>query len=125
MLKFNVPVKTGIKMIRQISAVTIFLLLAIVETSAQSLSGRVTGAVAGVTGSVGSSAGSSSGSSTVSGVTSPFGPGRFEYGKGANVGGELPGGMGVRMGDKTVVIKGAVGVGDDRGSFKAGAGIPF
>jgi hypothetical protein len=114
-------------MIRHISAVTSLLLLAVVETSAQSVSSRVTGAVGGVTGaaSVGVSAGASGGSSTVTGATNPFGPGSFDYGNGSNVGGELPGGMGVRMGDKTVVIRGAVGVGDDRGAFKAGAGIPF
>ena len=37
----------------------------------------------------------------------------------------LPGGVSVKMGDKVISLRGAVGVGDDRGQFKAGAGIPF
>jgi hypothetical protein len=31
----------------------------------------------------------------------------------------------VKMGDKVITFRGAVGVGDDRANFRAGAGIPF
>ena len=91
------------------------------HASAQSVSSRVSGTLGGVTGSAAGGAAASAGSA-YGAVANPAG-GAFDYG--SNVGGELPGGMGVRMGDKTVTIKGAVGVGSDSSAFKAGAGIPF
>jgi hypothetical protein len=39
------------------------------------------------------------------------------------LGGELPGGVKVKLGDK--VLRGNVGVGDNGGNFKAGVGLPF
>jgi len=39
--------------------------------------------------------------------------------------GEVPGGLGVNVGDKVIKFRGAAGVGDDRNDFKAGVGIPF
>jgi hypothetical protein len=39
--------------------------------------------------------------------------------------GEVPGGLGVKLGDKVIKLRGAAGDGDDRSNFKAGVGIPF
>ncbi|MBX9711134.1 MAG: hypothetical protein K2X60_08875 [Xanthobacteraceae bacterium] len=86
--------------------------------NAQSVSNRVSGVASGV-GGVAGSAGAG-----IGGVANPF-AGLSDYGGASPSGGVLPGGMGVKVGDKTVTIKGAVGVGDDRSTFKAGAGIPF
>ena len=41
------------------------------------------------------------------------------------VGGELPGGVKMKLGDKVIDLRGNVGVGDNGGNFKAGVGLPF
>jgi hypothetical protein len=41
------------------------------------------------------------------------------------LGGELPGGVKVKLGDKVINLRGNVGVGDNGGNFKAGVGLPF
>jgi hypothetical protein len=41
------------------------------------------------------------------------------------VGGGLPGGYKMKLGDKIIDFRGAVGVGDDRRNFSAGVGVPF
>ena len=63
---------------------------------------------------------------TLNGVTGAATP--FDLstpGTGSSVGGELPGGLSVKVGDRVIKFRGAVGVGDDRTNFRAGAGIPF
>jgi len=86
--------------------------------SAQSVSGRVTGAV-GEAGSVAgqvSAGGAPSGSQPVGSTNLPTG---------SLVGGELPGGVKMKLGDKVIDLRGNVGVGDNGGNFKAGVGLPF
>ena len=41
------------------------------------------------------------------------------------LGGELPGGVKVKLGDKVISLRGNVGVGDNGDNFKAGVGLPF
>ena len=41
------------------------------------------------------------------------------------LGGELRGGVKVKLGDKAINLRGNVGVGDNCGNFKAGVGLPF
>jgi hypothetical protein len=85
---------------------------------AQSVSGRVTGTV----GEVGSVAGQaavgagSSGSQPAGSINLP---------NGSLLGGELPGGVKMKLGDKVINLRGNVGVGDNGGNFKAGVGLPF
>jgi hypothetical protein len=43
----------------------------------------------------------------------------------ALLGGELPGGVKMKLGDKVIDLRGNVGVGDNGGNFKAGVGLPF
>lgn len=90
------------------------------EAYAQSVSGKVNSAVGGATGSV--TGGSSGGGSNPFSALNTGGGGSGSVGPG----GEAGGGVGVRVGDKTVILKGAVGVEDGRsGAFRAGAGVPF
>ncbi|MBO0717822.1 MAG: hypothetical protein J2P55_10875 [Rhizobiales bacterium] len=86
--------------------------------NAQSVSGRVTGTV-GEVGSVAGQAavGAGPGGSQASGNTSPP--------NGTLLGGELPGGVKMKLGDKVINLRGNVGVGDNGGNFKAGVGLPF
>ena len=44
---------------------------------------------------------------------------------GSLLGGELPGGVKMKLGDKVINLRGNVGVGDNGGNFKAGVGLPF
>jgi hypothetical protein len=44
---------------------------------------------------------------------------------GSLAGGELPGGVKMKLGDKVIDLRGNVGVGDNGGNFKAGVGLPF
>ncbi|HEX7789674.1 MAG TPA: hypothetical protein VF467_04005 [Afipia sp.] len=90
------------------------------DAYAQSVSSRVTGAVGGVTGSASGGVGPSAG------AANPFSALNTSSGSSLGPGGEANGGLGVRVGDKTVILKGAVGVEDGRsGAFRAGAGVPF
>jgi hypothetical protein len=97
----------------------LFMLAA--NADAQTLSNRTSGAVAGVGSVVGGATG-------VSGVGGPGGslanPANGP-GTGSSVGGHLPGALGIKAGDRVIELRGAASVGDDRGNFKAGLGIPF
>jgi hypothetical protein len=98
-----------------------FLLLA-TNAEAQNVSNRVTGTVGGV-GSVAGGAGSAAsaaGSPTAS-ITNP-GNGTLP---GSATGGNLPGALGFKAGNRVIEFRGAAGVGDDRGNVKAVLGIPF
>jgi hypothetical protein len=86
--------------------------------NAQSVSGRVTGAV----GEVGSVAGQTGVGAALSG---PQAPGSSNLPNSSLVGGELPGGVKMKLGDKVIDLRGNVGVGDNGGNFKAGVGLPF
>jgi len=98
-----------------------FLLLA-TNAEAQSVSNRVTGTV-GSLGSVVGGAGSaaSAASSPTAGITSS-GNGTLP---GSAVGGNLPGALGFKAGNRMIEFRGSAGVGDDRGNVRAGLGIPF
>jgi hypothetical protein len=93
--------------------------------SAQSVAARVTGAVGGATAGTSATAGIG-GSSPISGVSSDsFGVPASGIGGNGSTGGDLAGGLGMKVGDKVVTFRGAVGVGDDRSNARIGAGIPF
>jgi hypothetical protein len=83
-------------------AVCVVLAASATSASAQSVTSRVTGAVAGVTGSASTSVGAGAG--TGSSVSNPYAAlgdtSAAAYGNGL-AGGEVPGGMGVRVGGKT------------------------
>jgi hypothetical protein len=86
--------------------------------NAQSVSGRVTGTVGevgAVAGQAAVSAGSS-GSQASGGTNLP---------NSSSLGGELPGGVKMKLGDKVIDFRGNVGVGNNGGNFKAGVGLPF
>jgi hypothetical protein len=85
---------------------------------AQSVSGRVTGTV-GEVGSVAGQAGVGAGSSG----SQPAGS--INLPNGSLLGGDLPGGVKMKLGDKVINLRGNVGVGDNGGNFKAGVGLPF
>ncbi len=95
-------------------------LMFVTGAQAQSVPSRVTNAVGGVTGAapgIGSVAG---------GGANPYAALNSPTGGSVGPGGDASGGLGVRVGDKTVILKGAVGVDDGRsGVFRAGAGVPF
>jgi hypothetical protein len=85
---------------------------------AQSVSGRVNGTVGEV--------GSVSGQATVAvGPTGSPAPGSLNLPNSSLLGGELPGGVKMKLGDKVIDLRGNVGVGDNGGNFKAGVGLPF
>jgi hypothetical protein len=86
--------------------------------NAQSVSGRVTGTV-GEVGSVTGQAGVGAGSSESQAPASTNLP------NSSVLGGELPGGVKMKLGDKVIDFRGNVGVGDNGGNFKAGVGLPF
>jgi hypothetical protein len=92
------------------------------NADAQSLSNRATATVNGV-GSVGGGAtaglAGTSGGSQTSSSTNPV------SGSGPSVGGNLPGALGIKAGNRIIELRGAASVGDDRGNVKAGVGIPF
>jgi hypothetical protein len=85
---------------------------------AQSVSGRVTGTL-GEVGSVGGQAGMGIG------PTGSQPPGGSNLPDSSLLGGELPGGVKMKLGDKVIDLRGNVGVGDNGGNFKAGVGLPF
>jgi hypothetical protein len=90
------------------------------HADAQTVSSRVTGTASGV-GSVASGAttglSGASGGSQTSSITNPT--------NSPAVGGNLPGALGIKAGNRTIELRGAASVGDDRGNVKAGVGIPF
>ena len=99
---------------------TLLILVSLASTHAQSV-GKVTGIVGATAGSaaasVGVSAGASGGGADLSGLGNAL--------AGPTYSGELPGRMGVKMGDKVIQFRGAVGFGDQQNNYKIGAGIPF
>ena len=88
--------------------------------TAQSVSGRVTGAVGGASAAAGVATGS-----PISGVSGDSFSGAGVATGGSSTGGGLDGGLGVKLGDKVVKFRGAVGVGEDRSNAKIGAAVPF
>jgi hypothetical protein len=98
------------------------LVVAAADANAQSLSGRATSAA--VSGGVGAMVSGAASVSAFGGGSNPYGA-LNDSGSGPSAGGGLPGALGVKMGDKVITFRGAVGVGDDRANFRAGAGIPF
>ena len=74
--------------------------------NAQSVSGRVTGAV----GEVGSVVGQTGVGPALSG---PQAPGSSNLPNSSFLGGELPGGIKMKLGDKVIDLRGNVGVGDN------------
>jgi hypothetical protein len=84
----------------------------------QSVSGRVTGTV----GEVGSVAGQAAAGVGPGGSQAP---GSTNLPNGSMLGGDLPGGVKMKLGDKVINLRGNVGVGDNGGNFKAGVGLPF
>ena len=97
---------------------SVLLLLFATGASAQSLSGKVSGAVGGV----GATSGLAAGNGSTSGGSNPYSALNDPV---AGPSGQLPGSYGVKVGDKVIQLRGAVGVGDDRSNFRADAGIPF
>jgi hypothetical protein len=107
---------------------TFFLMVVAASSQAQSV-GKITGAVGGAVGSaaasVGVSAGSGgSGASGGSGGTADL-SGLGNALSGPTYSGVVPGALGVKMGDKVIQFRGAVGLGDQQNNYKIGAGIPF
>jgi len=98
-----------------IALASIFLAFA-TQAIAQSVPGKVTGAVGGVESVAGQA---------TSGVTGSQASNGLDLSTGSLAGGDLPGGLGMKVGDKVIKFRGAAGVGDDRGNVKAGVGIPF
>ena len=96
-----------------IGLASLILLLA-AEADAQSVSSRVTGAVSGV--------GSVAVDATTGGAPAAD---PYRVSPGSAAGGDLSGGVGMKVGEKVIKFRGAVGVGDDRGNVKAGVGVPF
>jgi hypothetical protein len=86
--------------------------------NAQSVSGRVTSTV----GEVGSIAGQAAVGAGPSGSQAS---GSTNLPNSSFLGGELPGGVKVKLGDKVISLRGNVGVGDNGDNFKAGVGLPF
>jgi hypothetical protein len=98
----------------------LFMLAA--NADAQTLSTRASGAVASVGSVVG---GATAGVSGVGGAGGSLANPASGPGTGSSVGGHLPGALGIKAGDRVIELRGAASVGDDRGNFKAGLGIPF
>ena len=90
------------------------------SADAQSISNRASATVSGVGsvagGATAGPAGTSAGPPTSSATNPTSGP---------SVGGNLPGALGIKAGNRTIELRGAASVGDDRGNVKAGVGIPF
>ena len=98
-----------------IAFTSMFLVLA-TQAIAQSVSGQVSGTVAGV--------GAVAGQATA-GVTGSQAANGLDLSTPATIGGEVPGALGMKVGDKVIKFRGAVGVGEDRSNLKAGVGVPF
>jgi hypothetical protein len=87
------------------------------EAHAQSVPNRVTNTVGGA----GSVAGGAIAGPTASSVVNPANGAL----SGSAAGGALPGAVEFKAGEKIIQFRGTAGMGDDRGNFKAGLGIPF
>jgi hypothetical protein len=98
-----------------IALATTFLVFA-TQAMGQGVPGKVGDAVNGV---------GAAASQAASGVAGGGLSNGFDLSAGSNVGGEVPGGLGVKMGKKVIQLRGAVGVGDNSSNAKAGIGIPF
>ena len=84
--------------------------------NAQSVSGRVTGTVGEAVAGAGQAGAGLSGSQA---------PSSSNPSNSSLLGGELPAGVKMKLGDKVINLPGNVGVGDNGGNFKAGVGLPF
>jgi hypothetical protein len=116
MLALRLVGGAGMKRYRVIFATTIFAFAN--AANAQSVSSRVTGTI-GETGSI-------AGQTLVgSGLSGSQTLGNTNLPSNSLVGGELPGGVKMKLGDKVIDLRGNVGVGDNGGHFKAGVGLPF
>jgi len=91
------------------------------EAYAQGVTSRVTGTV-GAVGSIAGGVASPGASASQAGSLANPGTGPVS---GSTIGGALPGALEFKAGDKMIQFRGAAGVGDDKGNFKAGLGIPF
>jgi hypothetical protein len=96
-----------------------FLVAFAAGADAQSVANRVPGAVSGA----GSIAGGATSSLSAPGLSSSTNPTNGL--PGSTAGGDLPGALGIKAGDRVIQFRGAAGIGDDRGSVRAGVGIPF
>jgi len=85
--------------------------------NAQSVSRTVSGATSTVTNGVSSATSGGSSSNPYAVLADPI--------SSPSAGGELPGALGMKVGNKTIQLRGAVGVESNNTGFKAGAGIPF
>ena len=104
------------------TALTLVIGLAATQASAQAVS-KVTGAAGSVTGGGGMA--SSGLGVTSNNMASPSSSAPGGLPTGSAVGGSLPGAIDFKAAGRTMQFRGAAGVGDDRGNFKAGLGIPF
>jgi len=84
--------------------------------NAQSVSGRVTGTVGEAVAGAGQAG---------AGLTGSQAPSSSNSSNSSLLGGELPAGVKMKLGDKVINLPGNVGVGDNGGNFKAGVGLPF
>ena len=105
------------KMKQGVITIVIVTLVMANAANAQSVSGRVTGTV----GEVGSVAGQATAGAGPSGSQSP---GSSNLPTGSLVGGELPGGVKMKLGDKVIDVRGNVGVGDNGAILKQAWACP-
>src|SRR5215469_9012210 len=110
--------RCGGDMKRIVVAIAGAVLVVASAANAQSVSGRVSGTV----GEVGSVAGQAA---VGAGPNGSAAPSSTNPPNSALLGGELPGGVKMKLGDKVIDLRGNVGVGDNGGNFKAGVGLPF
>jgi hypothetical protein len=102
---------------------SVFMLLT-GEANAQNVVNRATSTVAGAGSAAGAGSGASGAGASLTGSPAGGASGAGLVG-GSAAGGSLPGALQFKAGDKVIQFRGAAGVGDDRGNFKAGLGIPF
>lgn len=109
----------------------LFLVATVASGHAQSVGSRVSGVVGATgVGSAAASVGVSAGTGG-SGTSGSGGNGTADLSglgsalSGSTYSGELPGAVGMKMGDKVIQFRGAVGFGDQQSNYKVGAGIPF
>jgi hypothetical protein len=114
--RFEWPGESGMKRIGIAIASAVFVFAG--GANAQSVSGRVGGTV----GEVGSVTGQAAVGAGPSGSQAS---GSSNLPSSSVLGGELPGGVKMKLGDKVINLRGNVGVGDNGGNFKAGVGLPF
>jgi hypothetical protein len=105
------------KRFRVIFATAIFAFAS--AANAQSVTSRVTGTVGEIGSSIAGQASAGTGPNGSRTLGDPNLP------TNSQIGGELPGGAKMKLGDKVIDLRGNVGVGNNGGNFKAGVGLPF